>query len=155
MHLRAHFEQSKKAQTQRNAKPNNHLALGILTPDPSKANADRSNSSAAGGAEGKMSGTVKKVADTAVKAGKAIDWDGMAKLLISEEAHRELATLRCTFEDVNQQLQTKFSQVLARRPLTSSPDLVYPSSYSCVQDLIISNPHFVLATESAAHIIAD
>jgi len=59
----------------------------------------------------KMSGSgAKKVADVAVKAGKAIDWDGMAKMLVSEEARKEFATLRRTFEDVNHQLQTKFSQ---------------------------------------------
>ncbi|KQK16442.1 ATP synthase subunit d, mitochondrial [Brachypodium distachyon] len=57
-----------------------------------------------------MSGTVKKVADAASKAGKAIDWDGMAKMLVSEEARKEFANLRRTFEDVNNQLQTKFSQ---------------------------------------------
>ncbi|KAG2579379.1 ATP synthase subunit d, mitochondrial-like [Panicum virgatum] len=58
-----------------------------------------------------MSGSgAKKVADVAVKAGKAIDWDGMAKMLVSEEARKEFATLRRTFEDVNHQLQTKFSQ---------------------------------------------
>jgi F-type H+-transporting ATPase subunit d len=45
-----------------------------------------------------------------VKAGKSIDWDGMAKMLVSEEARKEFATLRRTFEDVNHQLQTKFSQ---------------------------------------------
>jgi F-type H+-transporting ATPase subunit d len=59
-----------------------------------------------------MSGNgAKKVVDVAVKAGKAIDWDGMAKMLVSEEARKEFATLRRTFEDVNHQLQTKFSQV--------------------------------------------
>jgi F-type H+-transporting ATPase subunit d len=56
-----------------------------------------------------MSG--KKVADVAVKAGRAIDWDGMAKVLVSDEARKEFATLRRTFEDVNHQLQTKYSQV--------------------------------------------
>jgi len=56
-----------------------------------------------------MSG--KKVAEVAVKAGRrAIDWDGLAKMLVSEEARKEFATLRRTFEDVNHQLQTKYSQ---------------------------------------------
>jgi len=55
-----------------------------------------------------MSG--KKVAEVAVKAGRSIDWDGMAKMLVSEEARKEFATLRRTFEDVNHQLQTKYSQ---------------------------------------------
>uniref|UniRef100_K3ZXA9 Uncharacterized protein n=1 Tax=Setaria italica TaxID=4555 RepID=K3ZXA9_SETIT len=64
------------------------------------------------GEASKMSGNavVKKVADAAAKAGKAIDWDGLAKMLVSEEARKEFATLRRTFEDVNHQLQTKFSQ---------------------------------------------
>jgi F-type H+-transporting ATPase subunit d len=57
-----------------------------------------------------MSG-VKKVTDLAAKAGKAIDWDGMAKMLVYEEARKEFANLRRTFEDVNHQLQTKYSQV--------------------------------------------
>jgi F-type H+-transporting ATPase subunit d len=57
------------------------------------------------------SGVVKKVADAAAKAGKAIDWDGLVKMLVSEEARKEFATLRRTIEDVNHQLQTKFSQV--------------------------------------------
>ncbi|CAN6180058.1 unnamed protein product [Urochloa humidicola] len=56
------------------------------------------------------SGVVKKVAGAAAKAGKAIDWDGLAKMLVSEEARKEFANLRRTFEDVNHQLQTKFSQ---------------------------------------------
>ncbi|XP_020572444.1 ATP synthase subunit d, mitochondrial [Phalaenopsis equestris] len=58
-----------------------------------------------------MSGSgAKKVVETAVKATKAIDWDGMAKLLVSDEARKEFANLRRAFDDVNQQLQTKFSQ---------------------------------------------
>ncbi|KAL6967325.1 hypothetical protein U1Q18_033133, partial [Sarracenia purpurea var. burkii] len=57
-----------------------------------------------------MSGTGKKVVDVAFKAGKSIDWDGMAKLIVSEEARKEFATLRRAFDDVNTALQTKFSQ---------------------------------------------
>ncbi|CAA0816844.1 ATP synthase subunit d- mitochondrial [Striga hermonthica] len=57
-----------------------------------------------------MSGAGKKVADVAFKAGRTIDWDGMAKLLVSDEARREFATLRRAFDEVNSQLQTKFSQ---------------------------------------------
>ncbi|KAK7343836.1 hypothetical protein VNO77_12889 [Canavalia gladiata] len=59
---------------------------------------------------GKMSGTVKKVTDVAFKAGRNIDWEGMAKLLVSDEARREFANLRRAFDDVNSQLETKFSQ---------------------------------------------
>ncbi|THU61066.1 hypothetical protein C4D60_Mb07t19370 [Musa balbisiana] len=58
-----------------------------------------------------MSGNgVKKVAEVAAKATKSIDWDGMAKLLVSDEARKEFANLRRSFDDVNHQLQTKFSQ---------------------------------------------
>ncbi|KAH6814612.1 ATP synthase D chain [Perilla frutescens var. frutescens] len=57
-----------------------------------------------------MSGAGKKVVDVAFKAGRNIDWDGMAKLLVSEEARREFATLRRAFDEVNTQLTTKFSQ---------------------------------------------
>nr|KJB11972.1 hypothetical protein B456_002G143400 [Gossypium raimondii] len=57
-----------------------------------------------------MSGAGKKVVDVAFKAGKSIDWEGMAKLLVSDEARKEFATLRRTFDEVNSTLQTKFSQ---------------------------------------------
>ncbi|CAA6672729.1 unnamed protein product [Spirodela intermedia] len=58
-----------------------------------------------------MSGNgVKKVVDLAAKASKSgIDWDGMAKMLVSEEARREFTNLRRAFNDVNQTLQTKYS----------------------------------------------
>ncbi|KAM0938801.1 putative ATP synthase, F0 complex, subunit D [Dioscorea sansibarensis] len=56
-----------------------------------------------------MSG-VKKVGEVAAKAGKAIDWDGMAKMLVSDEARKEFANLRRAFDEVNHALQTKFSQ---------------------------------------------
>ncbi|TYH74660.1 hypothetical protein ES332_D05G416400v1, partial [Gossypium tomentosum] len=59
----------------------------------------------------KMSGPGKKVVDVAFKASKNIDWEGMAKLLVSDEARREFATLRRTFDEVNSTLQTKFSQI--------------------------------------------
>lgn len=58
-----------------------------------------------------MSGAGKKVVDFAFKAGKNIDWEGMAKLMVSDEARKEFATLRRAFDEVNTQLQTKFSQV--------------------------------------------
>lgn len=59
----------------------------------------------------KMSGAGKKVADVAFKAGRKIDWEGMAKLLVTDDARREFANLRRAFDEVNTQLQTKFSQV--------------------------------------------
>lgn len=70
--------------------------------------------------EKKMSGTVKKVADATFKAGKSIDWDGMAKLLVSDGARKEFASLRRAFDEVNSSLQTKFSQVHAFLPLPPS-----------------------------------
>ncbi|KAL7247690.1 hypothetical protein ACSBR2_002578 [Camellia fascicularis] len=58
-----------------------------------------------------MSGSrAKKVIDVAFKAGKSIDWDGMAKLLVSDEARKEFVNLRRAFDEVNSTLQTKFSQ---------------------------------------------
>ncbi|KAB5544177.1 hypothetical protein DKX38_012289 [Salix brachista] len=57
-----------------------------------------------------MSGPSKKVVDVAFKASRTIDWDGMAKLLVSDEARKEFATLRRAFNEVNSQLETKFSQ---------------------------------------------
>ncbi|KAG1330073.1 ATP synthase subunit d, mitochondrial [Cocos nucifera] len=58
-----------------------------------------------------MSGSgAKKVVEAAAKATKSIDWDGMAKLLVSDEARKEFVNLRRTFDEVNHALQTKFSQ---------------------------------------------
>uniref|UniRef100_M1C4Q9 ATP synthase D chain, mitochondrial n=1 Tax=Solanum tuberosum TaxID=4113 RepID=M1C4Q9_SOLTU len=57
-----------------------------------------------------MSGSVKKIADVTFKAGRTIDWEGMAKLLVTDEARKEFSNLRRAFDDVNSQLQTKFSQ---------------------------------------------
>ncbi|XP_031103125.1 ATP synthase subunit d, mitochondrial-like [Ipomoea triloba] len=57
-----------------------------------------------------MSGTAKKVADVTFKAGRTIDWEGMSRLLVSDEARKEFASLRRAFDEVNSQLQTKFSQ---------------------------------------------
>lgn len=59
-----------------------------------------------------MSGSgSKKVVEAAAKAAKSmIDWDGMARVLVTDEARKEFATLRRTFDEVNHDLQTKFSQ---------------------------------------------
>ncbi|CAK9143213.1 unnamed protein product [Ilex paraguariensis] len=57
-----------------------------------------------------MNGVAKKIADVTFKAGKTIDWDGMAKLLVSDEARKEFVNLRRAFGEVNSALQTKFSQ---------------------------------------------
>lgn len=47
----------------------------------------------------------------ATKAGDGIDWNGLSTLLVSDTARKEFADLRRAFNDVNQQLQTKFSMV--------------------------------------------
>ncbi|XP_047312327.1 ATP synthase subunit d, mitochondrial-like [Impatiens glandulifera] len=52
----------------------------------------------------------KKIADVTFKVGKTIDWEGMAKLIVSDEAGKEFANLRRAFDEVNTSLQTKFSQ---------------------------------------------
>lgn len=52
-----------------------------------------------------MSG--KKIVE---KATKTIDWDGMSKLLISDNARREFFNLRRAYEEVKRTLDTKFSQ---------------------------------------------
>ncbi|KAI3706758.1 hypothetical protein L6452_24709 [Arctium lappa] len=58
----------------------------------------------------KMSGVGKKVVDVAFKASKTIDWDGMAKMIVSDEARKEFSSLRRAFDEVNSAFQTKFSQ---------------------------------------------
>ncbi|GKC24417.1 ATP synthase subunit d, mitochondrial [Tanacetum coccineum] len=57
-----------------------------------------------------MSGVMKKVSDVAFKASKTIDWDGMAKMIVTDEAKKDFSSLRRAFEEVNSTLQTKFSQ---------------------------------------------
>lgn len=52
-----------------------------------------------------MSG--KKIVE---KAAKTIDWEGMSKLLISDNARREFFNLRRAYEEVKRTLDTKFSQ---------------------------------------------
>ena len=54
----------------------------------------------------------KKVADVAFMAGKKIEWKGMVKVLVLDEAHREFSNLRRAFHKVNTQLETNFSQQL-------------------------------------------
>ncbi|KAK1264751.1 hypothetical protein QJS04_geneDACA023232 [Acorus gramineus] len=44
----------------------------------------------------------------AVDAAKTIDWEGMAKMIVSDEARREFNTLRATFQEVNSTIRTKF-----------------------------------------------
>nr|GEU29734.1 ATP synthase subunit d, mitochondrial [Tanacetum cinerariifolium] len=57
-----------------------------------------------------MIGVMKKVSDVAFKASKTIDWEGMAKMIVTDEAKKEFSSLRRAFEEVNSTLQTKFSQ---------------------------------------------
>lgn len=89
--------------------------------------------------EKKMSGAGKKVADVAFKASRTIDWEGMAKVLVTDEARREFSNLRRAFDEVNTQLQTKFSQVLSQFTLFLLIDLyVSPNHlipFACGLDL--------------------
>jgi len=57
-----------------------------------------------------MSGAGKKIAAAGFKASAVIEWEKMSKMLVSDEARREFYNLRRAFDDVNSQLQTKFSQ---------------------------------------------
>ncbi|KAF0899664.1 hypothetical protein E2562_021363 [Oryza meyeriana var. granulata] len=44
------------------------------------------------------------VAEVAAKVGKAIDWEGMAKMVVSDKACKEFNTLRRAIEDINHYL---------------------------------------------------
>ncbi|TYG89688.1 hypothetical protein ES288_A12G120100v1 [Gossypium darwinii] len=77
-----------------------------------------------------MSRPGKKVVDVAFKASKNIDWEWMAKLLVSDEARKEFATLRRTFDEVNSTLQTKFSQFYS---LYKSIGMFWVVSYTMAQ----------------------
>lgn len=77
-----------------------------------------------------MSGAGKKVADVALKASRTIDWEGMARLLVTDEARKEFATLRRAFDEVNSTLQTKFSQVQTPPP-TPLPYICISYGYLC------------------------
>lgn len=85
-----------------------------------------------------MSGSVKKIADVTFKAGRTIDWEGMAKLLVTDEARKEFSNLRRAFDDVNSQLQTKFSQV----PLS-----LYLSAFSFFGIIIIWFDRYFLCVD--------
>ena len=92
-----------------------------------------------------MSGPSKKVVDVAFKASRTIDWDGMAKLLVSDEARKEFATLRRAFNEVNSQLETKFSQV-SLPPSRSLPFFelffnFFVSRYRILVNCIVFNLH--------------
>ncbi|KAG4165264.1 hypothetical protein ERO13_A13G068200v2 [Gossypium hirsutum] len=63
-----------------------------------------------------MSRPGKKVVDVAFKASKNIDWEGMAKILVSDEARKEFATLRVEIpkfvDTVTPQYKPKFDELL-------------------------------------------
>ncbi|KAG4136700.1 hypothetical protein ERO13_D07G023601v2 [Gossypium hirsutum] len=63
-----------------------------------------------------MSRPGKKVVDVAFKASKNIDWEGMAKLLVSDEARKEFAALRVEIpkfvDTVTPQYKPKFDELL-------------------------------------------
>eukprot|EP00244_Chara_vulgaris_P011928 TRINITY_DN607_c0_g1_i1.p1 TRINITY_DN607_c0_g1~~TRINITY_DN607_c0_g1_i1.p1 ORF type:complete len:166 (-),score=34.96 TRINITY_DN607_c0_g1_i1:824-1321(-) len=54
-----------------------------------------------------MSGRGKAVAQ---KVARAIDWDFISKVVLSEEGKRELYVLRRTYDDMMKTLETKFAQ---------------------------------------------
>jgi len=68
------------------------------------------------------------------KAAKTIDWDGMSKLLISDNARREFFNLCRAYEEVKRTLDTKFSQVIA------SPDIFSHISFNLVTPILL---HFL------------
>ncbi|KAJ7548844.1 hypothetical protein O6H91_07G030000 [Diphasiastrum complanatum] len=43
------------------------------------------------------------------KVARSIDWEFIAKIIVSDEGKKELGTLRRAFEDVNNTLETKFN----------------------------------------------
>lgn len=53
-----------------------------------------------------MSGAGKKVADVAFKASRIIDWDGMAKVLVSDAARKEFSSLRHAFDRAHDSYRT-------------------------------------------------
>ncbi|MFS7974573.1 putative ATP synthase, F0 complex, subunit D [Helianthus anomalus] len=70
----------------------------------------------------------KKVVDVAFKASKSIDWDGVAKMIVSDEARKEFSSFCRAFEEVNSTLQTKFSQGIL--PLATNEGLDVFTRYS-------------------------
>lgn len=57
-----------------------------------------------------MSGVGKKIAKV---ISKGIDWDHITKAVVSDEGRRELFSLRRSFDDVSNTLETKFNTVSA------------------------------------------
>lgn len=55
---------------------------------------------------GRMSGK-----NVATKVGRAIDWEHLSKVVLSEEGKRELAKLRLAYDDVSYTLETKLNLV--------------------------------------------
>ncbi|BBN04374.1 F-type H+-transporting ATPase subunit d [Marchantia polymorpha subsp. ruderalis] len=53
-----------------------------------------------------MSGAGKNIVQ---KVTRGIDWDYLAKVVVSDEGRRELGALRRSFDDVSNTLETKFS----------------------------------------------
>jgi hypothetical protein len=62
-----------------------------------------------------------RIEESGREGGKAIEGDGMAKMLISKEARKKFANLHHTFKDVNHQLQTNYSQSQVSHPSPSQP----------------------------------
>ncbi|KAH9287894.1 hypothetical protein KI387_032011, partial [Taxus chinensis] len=84
-----------------------------------------------------MSGSGKNVVEKAVKT---IDWDGMAKLLVTDAARKEFLNLRRTYEEVKRTLDTKFNQEpqpinweYYRKGLGSNIVDMYKQAYESIQ----------------------
>jgi hypothetical protein len=58
-----------------------------------------------------MSGKVAQGAGKAVQQAKAIDWDYLQKVVVSESGKRELAALRRAYDDVAATINEKFNIV--------------------------------------------
>ncbi|KAG6765257.1 hypothetical protein POTOM_029284 [Populus tomentosa] len=76
-----------------------------------------------------MSGPSKKVVDVAFKASRTIDWDGMAKLLVSDEARKEFATLRRAFNEEPEPIDWEYY----RRGIGSRLVDMYKQAYESIE----------------------
>ncbi|VVA12294.1 PREDICTED: ATP synthase [Prunus dulcis] len=76
-----------------------------------------------------MSGAGKKVADVAFKASRKIDWEGMGKLLVSDEARKEFASLRRAFDEEPEPIDWEYY----RKGIGSRLVDMYKEAYDSVQ----------------------
>ncbi|RVW68407.1 ATP synthase subunit d, mitochondrial [Vitis vinifera] len=84
-----------------------------------------------------MSGTGKKIVDVAFKASRTIDWDGMAKLIVTEEARKEFATLRRAFDEEPEPIDWEYY----RRGIGSRLVDMYKEAYEIKMMFCKVKPH--------------